>query len=303
MIIDKNNKTYKVPDFMIVGAAKCGTTSIANYLSQHSKIFVPNVKECRFFSEMTPNFKGPGDYVVNQEMVTNIDDYSNLFDNASEGSHLCDASVDYLYYYENTIKKIKEIYPKGEYPKIIISLRNPSNRTFSMYSHLRRDLRETLSLNEAINAEKTRENDNWEWVWQYTKASKYYQQVKYFYENYDRDKIKVIIYEDFVKDINQGIEDILSFLDLPSQTIDTNTVYNKSGEAKSIFLQKMIVNKGPLMRGVKKLFPQKIKDYFVNKNIESVKITEDQKLFLNEFFKDDIKDLEKLLERDLTVWL
>lgn len=294
-------KNYSLPDFIIVGAAKCGTTSIAKYLSEHSQVYIPEVKECRFFSGMKPDLKGPGDYVVNQEMITSIEAYSKEFEKGGD-KVLCDASVDYLYYYENTVANIKKYYPKDQLPKIIISLRNPVKRTFSMYSHLRRDLREELNLEAAIAAQEERENANWEWVWQYTKASLYHPQVKYFLENYEPSKIKIIIYEEFVKDTNAGMKEIFDFIGLPHENIDTSRVFNASGEAKNKLLQKAIVNKGPVVAAVKKLIPQGLKDYFVSKNLKKTSITEEQVSFLKPFFVDDVLKMESLLGKKLDSW-
>ncbi|GLB48137.1 sulfotransferase family protein [Neptunitalea lumnitzerae] len=301
MISNVGTQQYILPDFLIIGAAKCGTTSMADYLAQHSKVFIPKIKECRFFSGMTPDFKGPGDYVVNQEMITEIGDYVNQF-SGQEQKFLGDASVDYLYYYKNTIANIYKYYPKDKLPKLIISLRNPVNRTFSMYAHLKRDLRETLSLPDAIAAEKEREEAHWEWVWQYTAASLYCKQVQYFLEHYDADKIYISIYEDFVKDTEQGMKGIFEFLELDVEYINTEKILNPSGEAKNKTLQRLIVNKGPVVASIKKLIPQGLKDYFVAKNLKSFRITEDDIALLQPIFKEDIAQLEKLLNKELIDW-
>ncbi|MGS2738021.1 sulfotransferase family protein [Sinomicrobium sp. M5D2P17] len=302
MVVTIENIKYNLPDFIIIGAAKCGTTSLANYLAQHSKVFLPEIKECRFFSGMTPNFQGPGDDFTNYGITRTLEDYSKLFPKAEKGQVFCDASVDYLYYYENTIQKIKELYPKDRLPKLIIMLRNPVNRAFSMYSHLRRDLREKGSFIEAIEAEKEREEANWEWVWQHTKVSSYYKQVKYYYENYSPDKIKVVILEHLVKDMESGINDIQEFLELPMERLDTEKRYNETGDSKSKWMQKLITNRNPLFVRLKQFIPKGVSAYIKSKNLKPIKITPEEYDFFKSRFKEDVELLEGLINLDLSVW-
>lgn len=301
MIIKKENSNYNIPDFLIVGGAKCGTTSLSQYLSKHSNIFIPKVKECRYLSKMTPNFNGPGDHVVNIEMTTSLKEYSDLFKKAKAGQFLCDASVDYLYYYNETISSINDLY-KDEQPKVIILLRNPVKSAFSMYSHLKRDLRETLPLNQAIKAQKDRQKNNWEWVWQYTEISKYYNQVKYYKDNIDKENLKIIIFEEFIKDPQKELKEILVFLGLEDQDLKGDKVHNKSGNAKSPFLQKIILNKSPLVMFIKKLIPRGLKQKVSQVNIEPVAISQEDIKLLKPYFEEDIIKLEKLLNKDLSLW-
>ena len=111
-----------LPEFLIIGAAKSGTTAIAKYLTEHEKIYIPARKECRFFSEMQGDFKGPGDKHINLSIVKTLDHYISLFKKATKDQIKGDASPDYLFYYNDTIKNIKKYYKQvnQDYPKIII---------------------------------------------------------------------------------------------------------------------------------------------------------------------------------------
>lgn len=301
MKINYKNQDVNVPDFLIVGGAKCGTTSISRYLSQHSKVFIPKLKECRFLSGMQPNFKGPGDNVVNNEMITNISDYTSLFNAAKPNQLLCDASVDYLYYYKKTTENIKKYYGKNS-PKIVIILRNPVKSSFSMYSHLKRDLREKESLEKAIRDQKARLKDNWEWVWQYTDMAKYAESVEYFLNSFDQKKIKIIIFEEFINNIEAEFKDLLDFLELEGEKINLNRTYNQSGSPKSKILQKLILKKGKIIMALKNIVPSFIKEGIVNANISKVSITDQDIALLAPYFEKDINQLEKVLNRDLKVW-
>ena len=89
----------------MVGAAKSGTTSLFNYLTKHSDIYIPEVKECRFFSQLPKNYKGLGAEFFANNGITDERDYFKLF-SGHENKVCGDISNDYLYYYENSIQNI-----------------------------------------------------------------------------------------------------------------------------------------------------------------------------------------------------
>ena len=97
--MQSNNK----PNFLVVGSAKSGTTSLFNYLTQHSDIYIPEVKECRFFSQLPKNYKGLGAEFFPNSGITDERDYFELF-SGHEDKVCGDISNDYLYYYEKSIE-------------------------------------------------------------------------------------------------------------------------------------------------------------------------------------------------------
>ncbi|HET9485956.1 MAG TPA: sulfotransferase, partial [Chryseosolibacter sp.] len=162
----------KLPNFLIVGAAKCGTSSLHKYLEQHPETFMSKVKEPRFISSqvMSGPLRGPGDHKVEAWYVKKYEDYVRLFEGAENYPAVGESSADTLYFYQGTIPVIKQYL--GD-PKIIIMLRNPVKRAFSSYQHLVRDLREELSFEEGLKEEPNRIKNNWELIYHYTAASMY----------------------------------------------------------------------------------------------------------------------------------
>jgi hypothetical protein len=96
----------KLPDFLIVGAGKSGTTSLYHYLRQHPQIFMPEIKEPKFFAfaETPTSFVYPKGTTI----IWNFDEYKSLFEPAREDQKLGEASPIYLRYYEKTIENIKK---------------------------------------------------------------------------------------------------------------------------------------------------------------------------------------------------
>jgi len=115
---------YRKPDFFIVGAPKCGTTSMYHYLRQHDQIFMPDEKEPHYFGEDLK--KRPDKFIDNE------DEYLNLFKDAKPDQKLGEASTFYLYS-KSASREIKEYNPDA---KIIIMLRNPIDFLNSLHSQL-----------------------------------------------------------------------------------------------------------------------------------------------------------------------
>src|SRR5690554_1769397 len=161
----------RLPNFLIVGTAKSGTTSLVQYLKNHPKIFIPDIKEPRYFSYdllKDNGYKGPGDLENKKIAIKDKDEYENCFKKVREDViAIGEASVETSFYFEHTIPKIKnEI---GD-PKIIILLRDPVKRAISAYSHLIREGRETLSIEEAIKNERLRRDNGYEFIWSYVSS-------------------------------------------------------------------------------------------------------------------------------------
>ena len=113
-----------LPNFLIVGAAKSGTTSLYRYLQQHPDIFMSQKKEPKFFSSQFLKFPfvGPGDQNMELSICKTFDKYESLFKYADNIKAVGEASADNLYYYTHAIPLIKKYLGNV---KILIILRNP----------------------------------------------------------------------------------------------------------------------------------------------------------------------------------
>ena len=127
--------TVVLPEVIIVGAAKAGSTSVMKFFENYLNFFVQPDKETKFFSMMPHHTSSDlaSDY-QNRRPHTE-EEYLNLY--LGVQAPVIENSNDYLFYYETAIDEIQKIYDKyqKEYPKIIILIRNPIERTLSMYYH------------------------------------------------------------------------------------------------------------------------------------------------------------------------
>ncbi|GAN31535.1 MAG: sulfotransferase [Candidatus Jettenia sp.] len=305
----------KLPNFLIVGAAKSGTTSLYYCLKQHPEVFMSPNKEPRFITAQFVKFplKGIKDWKIERKIIKNFDEYKKLFSKVSYEKAIGEASVDNLYFYVNAIKYIKEYL--GEV-KIIIILRNPIERTFSHYMMLRRDLREYLSFEDALKAEDERKRKNWGYGWHYQSVSLYYEQVKAYLENFNQ--VKVCLYDDLKSNPIGLAKDIYSFLGIDSSFIpDMSIKYNVSGIPRNKFV-KIVCNflrkptkptlRNSIITQICKVFlieKKRVKfvEYLDTKNLKKIEMKPEMREYLKGLFREDILQLQDLLHRDLSHWI
>mgnify|MGYP001402178671 CR=1 FL=1 len=291
------------PNFLIVGAAKCGTTALYYYLKQHPEISFPYLKEPKYFSSIIEKFphKGIGDKSVDKYAVKSFDEYCTLFDNI-KNIRVGEASPDTIFFHNKTAPKIKETL--GDIP-IIIILREPVKRAFSAYMYLKRDSREKLSFIDGLKAEEKRLGDNWDFIWGYKKCGLYHDQVKTFMDKFTN--VKIVLQEELQNQTTTVVEDIYSFLnvDMAFKT-DVSISHNESGIPNN-WISKFLLSRNNIFSTVireiiKKLIPRNLLEKVASKSLDKAIISDKEIEYLKPYFYDDICMLEKLINKDLSSW-
>ena len=215
-------------------------------LSKHPGIFIPQRKECRYFSCTLGEFAGPGPQYANT-VIRSLEEYQGLFKKAKPGQIYGDISPDYLYYYQNAVPKIlKEL--NAQVP-IIIVLRNPIDRAYSSYLYHLREGWENLSFEDALDAEEERRAANWAWGWSYVDIGLYAKQVKAYTDNFER-VLLLLFEEDIVT--GQAAEKVLDFINLPSvPEIPADIHANVSGYPQNRWLHRVMTDEF-IVRKIKK---------------------------------------------------
>ena len=292
-----------LPNLLIVGAAKSGTTSLHNYLNQHPSVFMCSPKEPHFLIN-----KEIGEQRISKG-VLNIEDYKALFKEASTKKYRGESSVMYLLFPEFAIKNIKK-YLSNEV-KIIIMLRNPVERAYSGYQHVKRyNLMESLSFEKALDQSENRYQNisNMTPASRYLELGMYFEQVKIFIEEFD--DVHVIIYDDYKNDFNSEIDNVFKFLDLDAFKVNADEKHMVGGwQWKNDWIKSLMMKKNLFKTALKFLLPFKslrksimvnLKKWNTNK-IE--KINPEAEKWLKEYYKSDIKKLSLLLDKDLNNWI
>lgn len=297
-----------LPNFLIVGQVKCGTSSLACYLSQHPEIFISGQKEPRFLSSQGAPLPlgGPRDDAVEAWYVKDFSAYQQLFSAATEPAR-GDASADTLYFYQYTIPVIRKILG---HPRIIILLRDPVQRAFSAWKHLVRDKREGLSFKAGIEQEEARIRKNYELIYHYTAASLYYEPVRAFLESFQ--DVKVLLTEDLSAKPRELLSEVFKFLNVDAGFVcDTSVKFNMSGIPKNRRWHKVLINPGhplrqilhPLTRSILPLsWRKKLISLLLSKNYNQLCLNIDLAQQLSRRFEADIARLEPLIKRDLSLW-
>lgn len=298
-----------LPNFLIIGAAKCGTSSIYMYLKQHPEIFMSPIKEPHFFSftSETKKTQGPRDSVT--QAITNLEEYKNLFKGVQNEKAIGEASPTYIYQ-PNAAERIQNLIPNA---KLIAILRNPAERAFSAYMHVVRDRREPAkSFSEALSCEKQRIRENWGPLWHYRNCGFYFEQLTRYFNLFPKDQIQVFTYEDLRSDQEGVLKNIFKFLDVDTNFIpDISVKFNVSGKQKSKLLHSLTLglfnNPNPIRWLSRHIVPESLRWKVTNRirelNLISQKIPEKIKAELINGYRYDIIKLQTLIDRDLSHWL
>lgn len=296
-----------MPNFLIIGAAKSGTTSIFYYLQQHPEIYLSPQKETNFFAYegRIPDYRWWGNPPTRiLESITDIQMYQKEFVGVKEKA-IGEASILYLYH-PRAPERIFDYIPDV---RIITILRNPVERAYSSYLNLRRDGREPHKVFlEALRDEGNRIKSNWAWDYYYQEFGKYHQQLLRYFNLFPESNIKVYLYDDLVSNHQALIKDIFNFLSVDDTfSPDFSIKYNPSGEPRSRIFQDLIQKNSTLKSGVKRILPQgirgSIKQRLIGANLHKPPIEDDTYKYLLDLYHDEIVKLQKLINRDLTHWL
>ncbi|MEM9922929.1 MAG: sulfotransferase [Cyanobacteria bacterium P01_D01_bin.50] len=285
-----------LPNFLIVGTPKAGTTAIYNYLNQHPQIYLPSFKEPHFFSfegESKPHWG-----------INTLEEYSQLFEGVSHEKAIGEASTWYLYS-QTAAQRIKHHIPDV---KLIAILRNPVDRAYSSWGFRVQSSWEPITdFKKAIEAQRTKNRSGWDF--DYLNVGFYYIQLKRYFDLFSRDQIRVYLYEDFKKDAMAVIQDIFAFINVEDSFKPNISVqHNVTKMTTNQWLNKFLSRQSGVKSLVKELVPSVIKEQLSTQvrtanQFKLPPLSSVVRQEILEMYKDDISNLEKLLERDLSTWL
>ena len=301
------------PNFVVAGAPRCGTTALYAYLSEHPNIFMSKVKELNYFAEDYP--------AMRKINFRSHDDYLQLFSDAKDSDvGIGEASPFYLFS-EVAFEKMSAALPNA---RIIVSLRNPVDfiqsyhrLNLSLLRESEDDLQKAWVLQDERKLGKSLPKNLREpALLSYGELGKFSKYIEKLFATYPREQIKVILLDDLHADTKAVYEDILAFLEIPSDGRKEFPRVNARFENKSRFMAKLF---HPSLR-VYQLFMKTI-SFFGTGFMEKVSVVYDKlerlntkptqssemdaefRAYLIEYFREDIEKLGRLLERDLSAWL
>jgi hypothetical protein len=226
-----SKQTLILPDFVIIGANKAGTTSLAKYLSSHPKVKVSDVKEPMFFnstadmisaSKQEANLKNP--YIA-----MTINQYSKMFEKHDKSVELfAEASTAYLATPKISASLMKKIIPNT---KIIAVLREPVSRAVSAYKMCVGNGIENRPFSEIVkNAKNEMKAYAAHSVKEYIRNGLYSQLLEPYYSYFEKENLLILNYDDFIQKPKEFLSRIFEFLNIEEVEIDFSKKYNTASE-------------------------------------------------------------------------
>jgi hypothetical protein len=298
-----------LPNFLVIGAMKSGTTSLYHYLRQHPEVFVPPArKEAQFFcyEGRPPRFRGPGDDEVNRYAITDLAAYAALFEEGAGRPAIGEVGTVYVYV-PGSAERIREHVPDA---RLIAILRNPADRVYSNFVHLVREGLEPCSdLAEALRREPSRIHGGWSPHWHYLQAGFYHAQLRRFLDVFDRRQLRVYLYDDYRADAVGLLQDMFRFLGVdPSFRPDVSLRHNVAGLPRSRALHRFLDRRHRLTAPLRLILSGErrlaLREWIRGLNLRRAPAMDPAlRRRLIDVYRSDILALQDLLERDLSGWL
>src|SRR6516165_2910294 len=209
--MDPPGAPVSMPDFLVIGAPKAGTTALHAALARHPGLYLSAVKELKFFlSDGPPPTKGgPGDALTYREHIWRRPEYEALFDAAPPGTLRGESTPLYLYD-RAAMRRIRETLPGA---RLIVVVRDPVERAHSNWTHLwSAGLEPVGDFVRACDQEERRIAAGWASFWHYAGLGRYGEQLEYLFTLFPREQVLVLRYRRLVDGPAQTLDRICAFL-------------------------------------------------------------------------------------------
>ncbi|ASC69283.1 hypothetical protein XM38_002100 [Halomicronema hongdechloris C2206] len=295
----------KLPNFLIIGVQKAGTSSVYHYLKGHPQVYMSPIKEPNFL--MRDWQSDPTTRVQrNKGKIRTLEAYCQLFQASQDEVAIGEASPNYLFHYQSAADQIQKYVPQA---KLICILRNPVDRAYSDYlMHLRDAIHDKpRSLSEQI---RYRAQQSF-----IIRKGFYYAPLKHFYTIFGREQLRVYLYDDLCESAVDFMQEIYRFLEVDSSfRPDVSRKAQVAQVPQNQWLNKLLRRENrarrvaatilrPLMspQARHRLRAQLLNLNSKDKSQEPLRPEDRQQLI--ELYREDILKLQDLVHRDLSSWL
>ena len=297
-----------LPNFLIIGVMKAGTTSLYRYLKQHPQVFMSPVKEPNFFAMEGEVLDDPRD------TITDLASYTALFEGVTTEQVIGEASVRYLYS-PKAAERVHHYIPEA---KLLVMLRNPVERAFSAYVYqYSRGSDRLPTFADALAAESDRIAQGFDCWWHYQAMGFYHAQLQHYRRYFAPEQIKVCLYEDLCDRPQAMLANIFQFLEVdPTFQPQINRRHNPTRVPKNQTIHRFLTAPHPVKNLIKPFFRPSLR-YKIVKGLRQrnlvapSEVTSAAKPTLSstvrqqlvEAYRADILQLQGMLQRDLSAWL
>ena len=290
-----------LPNFVIIGAAKGGTTSLYWYLAEHPEVFMSPVKETNFFA-WNLDAGGKllyGDPDVHRFPVKSMEAYEALFAEAGKAKAVGEASPLYLEA-PQAAARIRTVLPEA---RIVCTLRHPVDRAYSDYLMYIRRRGRPLDPARELSPEAPWAQPDSRWM----QVSRYHAQLARYYEVFPRERIHVLLFDDIRSNAREAIQGVYHFLGVsPGFAPDTGTPHAAGGVPTSQFLERLLT-RSALSTTLRRWVPVGAAKWVRRLRAQTLKKAPPLPAALRQelagHFRTDITNTSKLIGRSLEHWL
>ena len=290
-----------LPNFVIIGAAKAGTTALYWYLADHPQVFMSPVKETNYFAFGVDDHGNLlyGDPDLHRFPVRSSAAYEELFSGATDAAAIGEASPIYLECPQSAAR-IQEVLPNA---RIICGLREPVDRAYSDYLMYLRARGRRLDPVHDLTASAAWASPESHWM----QISRYHEALSRYFDLFPRDRIHVFLFEDLRADAIGTVRDVYRAVGVdPGFAPDLDTPHNIGGMPSSRTLEKFFTS-GALKKALEPWIPRRAADMARRLRTKNLKkappLPEALKAELGQHFRDDIAKTSALIGRSLDHWL
>ena len=297
-----------LPNFLIFGVQKAGTTSIYDYLKQHPQVFMSPRKETDFFCRdlsIPISADEPRQTRGGRQRILTIEDYESLFARVGDEVAIGEASPNYLFTHERSVPGIQKYVPDA---KLIAILRNPVERAYSDYlMHVRQ-----VVGNRSPLAEQVKESGESSHT---LLKGRYCEGIKHFIEVFGREQVKIFLYDELRRDSAGLMRQIYEFIGVdPSFDADTGRKQQTAQVPKNQSINQLLQTNNPLrsLAGsiLRKVMPEERRQQLRSRLIaanstgkEGLPLSAEDRQLLEDYYRDDVRQLQDLIGYDLSGWL
>jgi hypothetical protein len=290
-----------LPTFVIIGAAKAGTTALYWYLADHPEVFMSPVKETNYFAFGLDDDGHPlyGDPELHRFPIRSFAEYEALFAGSDGALAVGEASPIYLECPQSAAR-IREVVPGA---RIVCFLREPVDRAYSDYLMYLRARGRRLDPDRDLTPDAPWARPESHWM----QISRYHGALSRYYERFPREQIDVFLFDDLKTDAAACVRAVFATVGVdPGFDPDLETPHNIGGLPSSRTLERVLTSRS-VRRVVEPWIPRKVSDAVRRvrtKNLKKAPPLPDQlRVELLRHFQDDIGETASLIGRNLDHWL
>lgn len=290
------------PDFLIVGAQRCGTTSLYMYFNDHPDIYMSPKKETAFFTfqdnTLLSRYK---EHVDRSQFVIDVNEYMDIFMQSAINKVAGEATPEYLFFHKESIANIKKYVPNWNELKVVIILRHPVRRAFSHYTFVSQIHGEELTFLEALEQEEQRLLAGmYPMSCGFKAVGLYSSQVEAYLNEFEH--VKIVLLEELSLNPNKVVKELFDFLGVDTSYSPKAEAYNQSGVLKRTDFSRMFFNSDNILRVLMRNvipYPKRVK---IRRQLHKILSRQNEATpydaydYLMEYYQDEMAKMDKLFK-------